>query len=253
MNGQDLTFWLAPWEPSPLLWLVFGAAAIVCHPPPRVLPQICFWSGLALLWAALQTGLDYFAEHLFWVHRLQHLALHHAGPLLIIIARPQIRRPAWLTLILRRLKWLNHPVAAPLIFSGLIAIWLVPSIHAVAMLDVHLYHLMNWTMAINGLMFWQAVLLGGASPFVRMAMTAAVMPIQIILGLMLVSASVDLYPIYALCGRPGALTPLADQQLGGLILWWPGAMMSVLVCAWIAHRSVSGSFPARRTSQDGIT
>jgi putative membrane protein len=38
----------------------------------------------------------------------------------------------------------------------------------------------------------------------------------------------ELYPIYSICGRAFELSPLADQQMGGLILWIPAAMMSVI-------------------------
>ena len=39
----------------------------------------------------------------------------------------------------------------------------------------------------------------------------------------------ELYPIYSICGRAFTwLSPMRDQQIGGLLLWIPGSMMSVI-------------------------
>jgi len=52
------------------------------------------------------------------------------------------------------LSVLQHPVLAPFLFVGLLYFWLIPQIHTRVMLDANLYELMNWSMAINGVMFW---------------------------------------------------------------------------------------------------
>jgi putative membrane protein len=61
-----------------------------------------------------------------------------------------------------------------------------------------------------------------------MAMMLAVVPPQIVMGALLFFVAHPLYEVYALCGLifPG-LSQLEDQQLGGLLLWVHGAMMSV--------------------------
>ena len=59
-------------------------------------------------------------------------------------------------------------------------------------------------------------------------MMLAVMPPQIILGAMIFFASTELYPVYTVCGRViGGLSAIEDQQIGGIILWIHGAMMSM--------------------------
>jgi putative membrane protein len=46
---------------------------------------------------------------------------------------------------------------------------------------------------------------------------------------MIVFSSRDLYPYYNLCGRIfPSISALDDQQLGGLVIWIPPAMMSVV-------------------------
>lgn len=129
---------------------------------------------------------------------------------------------------------LCNPIVAVTFFSGLIGFWLLPSIHFTAMIDWRLYRLMNWSMLINGLIFWGLVLNPGPvfsthlSPGTRIAMMLAVVPPQIVLGAMIFFASRELYPIYTICGRAiGGLSAMGDQQIGGIILWIHGAMMSV--------------------------
>ena len=45
------------------------------HARVSVSRRIAFWFGLIALYVALHTRLDYFFEHEFFMHRLQHLVL----------------------------------------------------------------------------------------------------------------------------------------------------------------------------------
>jgi putative membrane protein len=94
---------------------------------------------------------------------------------------------------------------------------------------------MNFSMAIDGLLFWWLVLdhrprpPARLSPGVRVLAALAVILPQILLGAYLSFTSTDLYPIYSLCGRAFAGIPaITDQHIGGLILWIPASMMSVI-------------------------
>ncbi|MEO6824131.1 MAG: cytochrome c oxidase assembly protein [Nitrosospira sp.] len=210
--------------------------------------KLCFWTGLALLYLVSHTQFDYYSEHQFFIHRLQHLVLHHLGPFLIVLSSPlpilligmpeKGRQFCRLAAQWGPLQYLAHilcnPIGAVTLFSGLIGFWLLPSIHFTAMIDWRLYRLMNWSMFINGLMFWGLVLNPGPvlsaylSPGTRIAMMLAVVPPQIVLGAMIFFASRELYPVYTICGRAiGGLSAIGDQQVGGIILWIHGAMMSV--------------------------
>lgn len=239
MTGHDFALLLLPWERSFILPPVFLAVAVIylrgaAQNRDGIGRRTLFWSGLLLLYVATQTGLDYFAEHLFVVHRLQHVLLHHLGPVLIALSRPGLTFAAgaswrWPKLLRRVAAVLNGPVVAPLLFSALVLLWLVPPVHFAAMLNPFLYRAMNWGMMLNGLMFWSAVVSGHNRLWVRAIMAVAILPAQIAAGLVLVFARNDLYPVYALCGRLAGLTPMADQQLGGAVLWLSGGMMSLLV------------------------
>ncbi|MFA6162237.1 MAG: cytochrome c oxidase assembly protein [Methylobacter sp.] len=242
--------WLVPWETSFFVVIVTAVTAMTfirgclkCKLLSR--QKLYFWGGLLSMYIVSHTLVDYYAEHEFFVHQLQSLVLHHLGPFFIVLAYPGDALSAGFPLAGKRLirmvsgwkavqypaKALFHPVVVVIVFVGLLIFWLIPSIHFIAMLDWRIYRLMNWTMALNGLMFWGIVLNSHSirSPGSRIAMMLAVVPPQILIGALIFFTPHELYPIYTLCGRAfTSVSSITDQQIGGLILWTQGAMMSVI-------------------------
>jgi len=231
--------WLFAW------WYLRGLALTPAASQPSLARRIAFFAGLALIYAVLETRFEYLAEHQFFFNRLQHVTMHHLGPLLIALAWPGAALLAGMPPRLRRIvehpvlagivNVLQQPVLAAVLFVGLIFFWLVPSIHFKAMIDPRLYAVMNWSMVVDGILFWCLVLDPRPSPAARAsfgaraALTMAVMFPQIIGGAMIVFNPHDLYGFYDLCGRiyPG-LGAHYDQAVGGLIVWIPPAMMSIV-------------------------
>ncbi len=129
---------------------------------------------------------------------------------------------------------IQHPAVAPVLFVGLIYVWLIPSIHTRVMLDDNLYQLMNWSMAIDGIFFWCLMLDPKPKPPARVSigmralLTMAVVPPQIAIGAVMALSSTDFYPVYKICGRILPISAITDQHYGGLILWIPSSMMSVI-------------------------
>jgi putative membrane protein len=239
-----LPFWM-PWEFS---WPVFLATFLVLgwffRSPARPAPwrAVCFVLGLLLDYAVLQTHLDYYAQHMFFVHRAAHFVLHHLGAFLIALgaAGPTIRAgmPRFLAPVLDAravrgaMNFMQHPAIAPVLFVGLLYFWLIPAIHTRVMLDANLYDLMNWTMALNGIAFWSLVLDPRPKPPARLSSLMRALMIllielpQMVLGAILSLSMTDYYPVYTICGRIFDMTALNDQHYGGLIVWLPGTLMS---------------------------
>jgi putative membrane protein len=261
--------WLEPWEFSPtvaalcVLALVFYVRGLVrsrrAGMATGVGRPLAFVVGLVLIYAVLQTYFDYLAQHMFWVHRLQHLVLHHVGPFLIALAAPQavlsrgvphrllagVLTPLWRNPLVRGVyRVVQHPLVAPTLFVGLIYFWLLPSVHFDAMLSLPRYNAMNWGMAIDGLLFWWLML--GPAPErttgpalgygARILVLALVMFPQIALGAYITFAHGVLYDVYAVCGRAWNMGALFDQQIGGLITWIPSSMMSVVAALVLLRR-----------------
>ena len=259
MEGlADMLGYLQPWEFS-LSWSLACLAAVMIYLrglirrrqaglPSGFFRPLAFLLGVAAIYVVTQTYYDYLAQFMFFTHRAQHLVLHHAAPFLIALAAPlpvlAAGMPAWLRTLplggttLRVLRGvyrlLQHPLVAPLLFVGLIYFWLIPAVHFDAMLSQRLYDLMNWSMALDGLLFSWLMLdprsrdQCGLSYGLRIFLLWLVVVPQILLGAGITFSDALLFDVYAVCGRAWPLDPQTDQQLGGLITWIPPAMMSVL-------------------------
>ncbi|HEY1629720.1 MAG TPA: cytochrome c oxidase assembly protein [Rhizomicrobium sp.] len=244
----ELPFWM-PWEFS---WVEFLAAALtlawffrglgLVDEKPALWRRVSFVAGVLSIYIVLQTHIDYYAQHMFFVHRWAHFVLHHAGAFLIALGAggqavwagmPDFLKPIVGARPVRAVaNVLQHPAVAPVLFVGLLYFWLIPAIHTRVMLNRDLYDVMNWTMAVNGVMFWSLVLdprpkpPARLSPLMRGLMILLIELPQMLLGAVLSLSMTDYYPVYAICGRALEMTGISDQHYGGLIIWLPGTLTS---------------------------
>ena len=248
----ELPFFL-PWEFSwpaflattlSLAWFFIGLRRLPAAEHPRRWRSACFVIGVLSLYVMVQTHVDYYAQHMFFIHRAQHFALHHVGPFLIALGAsgpvlwagmPDFLKPVFESRPARAfVDFIMHPVVAPVLFVGMIYLWLIPAIHTRVMLDSRLYDVMNWSMALDGIAFWWLVLDPRPRPparigsGIRALLIIAVEPPQMVLGAVLSLASADYYPVYQICGRMFDIPALSDQHYGGLIIWLPGTLLSLL-------------------------
>ena len=271
-----------PWEFSPTVLVAFVAAAALFWRGLRRRRQaglatgvgrtVSFYLGLLLCYGVMHTYVDYLSQHMFWVHRAQHLVLHHLGPFLIMLAVPhevlgwglpvrlrdEVLLPLWRSRPIRLFyRLVQNPLVSPLLFVGLIFFWLTPSVHFDAMLSASRYQLMNGSMLVDGLLFWWLVLdprppreQGTLGYPARIVMLWAIMLPQIAIGAHIALSKSVLYDVYSVCGRAWPVSPLVDQETGGIVTWIPAAMMSVLAILlvlrlWMRHsareESVSGA------------
>jgi putative membrane protein len=262
----DLRY-LLPWQFSPTVFLIVAVTVALYvrglialradGTPVGFWRAFTFFLGVALNYAVLQTYIDFLSQHMFWIHRFQHLILHHIGPVLIVLAAPErvlragipaglarrMHLPAWIRRPIQLLfRLIQHPLIAPTLFVGLIFFWLTPSIHFTAMIDTRRYLLMNWSMLADGLLFWWLMLAprqaqGSAAIGYgwRLIILSIVTVPQILLGAYITLHGTPLYDVYAVCGRAWAISPLADQQTGGLLTWIPAAMMSLVGILTVLH------------------
>lgn len=245
-----LAAWM-PWEFSwpvylatalTLAWFVRGLALLPAAARPPLWRSAAFVLGVLSFYAVLQTHYDYLAQHMFFFHRFAHFVLHHAGAFLIALgtAGPVIRAgmPAFLRPMLDNkfvratVDVIQHPAVAPVLFIGLLYLWLIPQIHTRVMLDRNLYDLMNWSMGIDGIFFWLLIVDPRPKPPARLSFLLRILLIiaieipQMFVGAILSLSSTDYYPVYRICGRILQMTALNDQHYGGLIIWLPGTLMS---------------------------
>ncbi|MDY6798680.1 MAG: cytochrome c oxidase assembly protein [Pseudomonadota bacterium] len=274
LQAQDLL----PYDFSPIT--VFGFLAVLAfylgalplmprgeRPGPVAAPV--FLLGLVLCYAVMQTRFDYYSQYMFFVHRGQHLILHHLGPFLIALSNPLPVMRFWYRQLspgaastLAPLGWvyrvLQQPFIASLLFVGLIYFWLYPPIHFNAMLSRNLYWIMNWSMLLDGLLFWWLIF-DSRSPHTsnalgygkRILLLALVALPQMVLGAWIVFNRGMVYDVYEVCGRAWPMAPETDQLLGGMLTWIPPAMMSVLGILIILRRAMYDDVPRRSRQTNG--
>lgn len=278
---MSVIHWLMPYEFSPTVMIACVAALLLYLRGGSLLRRrgacpgrwrsLVYLLGVSLIYVVLQTRFDYLSQHMFFIHRIQHLVLHHLGPFLIVLAAPgavlaESLPPSWRRwLRTARLLYpvrlayavVQQPAVAAVLFVALIYLWLQPTVHFYAMINVPLYDLMNWGMAIDGLLFWY-LMLGSRPPAEaglgygwRLLILGAIIVPQDIVGAYISLCGHDIYKIYAICGRVWPISALVDQQIGGLVTWVPSAMMSlfgamVILRRWM--RGGEGTGPARKAS-----
>jgi putative membrane protein len=255
-----LPFW-APWDFSPLeylataltlFWFIRGLSLLPAAERPAIWRRTAFLLGVAAIWVVLQTRFEYWSQHMFFLNRVQHVVMHHLGPFLIALGSaggtirhgmpPRLRRMAENASVAAAMRVLQQPLIAAFLFVGLFYFWLIPAVHFRAMIDPRLYALMNWSMVLDGILFWWLVLDPRPNPparvsyGVRAALAFAVMFPQIALGAVITFSRTDLYPYYDLCGRLfPSISALTDQHTGGIVIWIPPVMMSVIAVVLVLN------------------
>jgi putative membrane protein len=247
------------WEPSVLAGtgLLLAAYAVESwRTAPRERPTrlhtAAFFGALAALGLALLSPLDVLADrYLFSAHMLQHLLLVMAVPPLMLIGVPT----RWLHGIRESPlavaeRALGQPLVALAAFTLCLAVWHVPELYEAALANERLHVLEHLTFLATASMFWWPVVqprvasaqLGYLGRMVYLFVAAVP---SSALGALLTLAPTPLYPTYAVATDQGdalqlrallrgswGLTPLADQQLGGLLMWVPGGLV-YLLAIWI--------------------
>lgn len=185
-------------------------------------------TGWAIGAVAFVSPLCALSVSLFAARIAQHMILLLLAAPLIAIAlpdRPAMRRPAAL--------W-----GASVVFLIALWFWHMPAPYEATFRSAALYWLMHLSLFGSGIWLW-AVLLRQHGPQALAAGVVASVQMGL-LGAVIALASWPMYrPHYATTEAWG-LTPLADQQLGGVLMWVPGCLLFL----WVALRSLAAMWRA---------
>lgn len=244
--------------PTALAALVYAAGMVrrsaATEPAPWWRHSL-FFAGLAAVFLALQSPIDPLAERLFLVHQIQHLLLRMLGPMLIALSWPQgvliaglpatIRRTLLAPVVANRaiqgvFATVSNSVVATAIFIGTLYFWQIPRYHNLALLNEPVHYVMHATMLLAGLIFWWRVFDRrppghGLRYGVRLMMLWFVILSNILLGAYTALKTSVLYGAYDVLGRLFDHAPLADEQIGGFIVWIPSSMMCVIALLIVIH------------------
>jgi putative membrane protein len=202
-------------------------------------PQAAAFAGaLVALLAALVSPIDGLGEdYLFSAHMVQHVLLGDIAPLLLLLALSRvIMRPATrrLARIERALGPFASPVTGIVIWLALMYLWHIPAIYDAA-LEHPLVHLLEHvSFFAAGVALWWPLIqpvpmrrrLTGLQPLGYIGAAKAGLAA---LGLYLAWSSTVLYPYYEQTPRIWGLSPIEDQNVGGVIMMAEQSLTLVLV------------------------
>ncbi len=267
--------WSWPFEPAVIVGVELAGVMYIIGGTGRSTARwrtVCFWLGLAAILLALQTPIEMLARQLFWIHMVQHLLLTVvAAPLLALaspwnrlwhalprswrraVARP-LFRSASLEPVRLTYRRLSNPVVVWFAAAANLWLWHVPALYDLTLRN-HLVHHLEHTLFLGlGLAFWAHVVdqypfhsrLGSLG---RAAYLFAAMIQSWGLAAVLSFATGPFYTYALLPARPGGITALTDQQLGGGMMWVPGAItysiaFVTMLFRWLAEEDAKPALSA---------
>jgi putative membrane protein len=186
-----------------------------------------FTGAMLALLAALVSPLDGLGEdYLFSAHMLQHVLLSDIAAVLLllslsrVIMRPATRR---LSSLERRLGPLASPWTGLVLWLGTMYLWHVPALYDAAVENPLVHVLEHWSFFAAGVALWWPLVqpvpmrrrLTGMQPIAYIASAKAGLAA---LGLVLTWSSTAIYPYYEDTPRIWGLSPVDDQNVGGVIM-----------------------------------
>jgi len=226
---------------------------------------LCFMAALLVLLVALNGPLHDLSDYyLFSAHMVQHLLLTLVVPPLLLAGTPPwmadalVRRLGRARPLEALMRAATRPVPALALYAVALIVWHLPGPYNAALAHHRLHILEHLVLIATALVAWWPVL----SPSVllpRLHYGAQILYLfafgipMTVVAAMITAAEDTLYPFYAAAPRIVGLTPLADQRLGGLIMWVPAGLIplvafTVVFFRWVAAEDddVSAAIAGRR-------
>ena len=244
------------WEPLSIISLALSAALYIIGlrriwgasrvgGGVRRWEALCFGIGWISLFIALVSPLHPWGQVLMSAHMTQHEILMLVSAPLLVLGRPLVvflsalpvktatalarasNAPAW------RRTWhaICHPLSAWLIHAIALWAWHIPALFDATLRSELVHFLQHASFLGTALLFWWAVM---TSRSAAMSYGLALLYVfttalhnQVLAGLMTFSRTVW-YPTYLETTQSWGLSPLQDQQLGGLIMWIPAGLVYII-------------------------
>jgi putative membrane protein len=227
---------------------------------------LAFSGGLVVLLGTLNGPLHDLSDHyLFSAHMLQHLLLTLVVPPLLLLGMPGWMLDAALRPLLgwtparAVIRTVARPVPALAVYTVTLVAWHLPPLYGAALMSHPVHVLQHLTLMAAAVLAWWPVLSSArtvpAIPYGAqiLYLFAFGMPMTVVAA-MITGAEHVLYPYYATAlrlidpassgllgslgpsGPAGALDPLADQRLGGVIMWVPAGVVPLIAFTVVFFR-----------------
>ncbi|WP_375259660.1 cytochrome c oxidase assembly protein [Citreimonas sp.] len=177
--------------------------------------------GVAVLAAAFVSPLCALSSALFSARVVHHV-------LLVAVAAPLLAH----ALPGRRAGSIALPFA---VSTAVLWAWHVPAAYDLALSHKGVYWIMQITLTSSAVWFWRAALARDRAPVDALLYILAAFAQMGMLGALLTFAPQQLYAAHAIAPLDWGFTPLADQQLGGLLMWVPAGLPYAVAAAYVAR------------------
>ena len=221
-------------------WLALRRTRRAQFTPTRL---ASFLSGLAVLWIAIASPMDGFADALLTAHMIEHLLLMSAIPMLLLYGLPVVPllrglpRPLlrWILGPLLRVRslrsfgrWLVRPAVAWLAMNVGYLGWHMPAAYDLALENETWHGVEHLCFLGTSLLFWWTILRpwpaekrpNNWGALLYLALADIVMTM---LSGFLTFCDRPVYPYYVNHPNPFGIPVLTDQVLGAVIMWVLGS------------------------------
>ena len=187
---------------------------------------IYFTFGILIIFLCTVSPLHHIADnYLFSAHMLQHVFLTLIAPPLLILGMPgrlidtQIKSPKQILIF----KKLLHPITIFFIFNLTFSIWHMPILYNLSVTNHSVHVFEHFTFIFSAFLMWWPIF-NKSKNLPRISFPAQMIYIfllsvaQIIVFGIITFSNSPIYEYYANTPKLWNLTPLIDQQLGGIIM-----------------------------------
>ncbi len=215
------SLWLR-WNFDPILIvalaLLAGVHLRLCPASRRTMAA----GGWAITSLALISPLCALSVSLFAARVGQHMIMVLLGAPLVAAALPAARNSRWL--------W---PATAA--FTAFLWLWHMPAPYDATLHSDAIYWAMHTTLFFSAVLLWRELLPLGERPMGLVAAGTVASMQMAFLGAVLTLAGRPLFSWHYITTQAWGFTPLADQQLGGTLMWVPGGILFL----WLALRTTA--------------
>jgi cytochrome c oxidase assembly factor CtaG len=202
---------------------------------------VAFGAGMGILFLALISPVDTYSDQLFSVHMAQHiLFMDISAPLLaysaplgpILQAFPRRYQRAagqWWSRPGNWIKglwqWVSYPATAWVLFVGFLWLWHIPAFYSAAIENETIHALEHLCFLGSGFLFWWNIFYVFWRKPKQRGTGVVYMGLYALqssgLGGLLTFSTATWYPVYISTSEKLGVSPLADQQIAGMIMWLP--------------------------------
>ena len=197
--------------------------------------QGCFYAGWTIGALAVVSPLCPLSVSLFSARVAQHMLLASIVAPLVALGRPGALLAAGIARLTGRpagttgARLKSQPLTAAAVFAIALWVWHAPGPYTATFESDAVYWLMHLTLFGAALWLWSALLDTPGERLGSFVAASALTTVQMgLLGAIITFAARPLYPPHEFTTFAWGLTPLEDQQLGGVVMWVPAGIILVV-------------------------